>query len=78
MLSTEEELSKLKEEKNQARICASKTPKVWQWCDKLRATYSKGAEKQENWTNVSAAIYESDCRFHEHCNINCKIVIRIL
>ena len=42
VLSTEEELSKLKSDNNETSICVLKTPKFWQWCDKSRATYSKG------------------------------------
>ena len=47
VLSTEEELSKLKNEENEASISVIKTPKFWQLCDKSRATYSKGGEKQK-------------------------------
>ena len=50
VFSTEDELSKIKEENNEASICVLKTPKFWQWCDKLRATYLQGKEKQNEWT----------------------------
>ena len=72
VLSTEEELSKLKEEQNQASICVLKTPKFWQWCDKSRATYSKGGEKQKDWTNMRVIMYNLTVNLMNHCNIDCK------
>ena len=39
VLSTEEELSKLRNEENEASISVIKTPKFWKLCDKSRATY---------------------------------------
>ena len=71
-LSTEEELSKLKEEKNQASICVLKTPKFWQWCNKSSATYSKGEEKQKEWTNGGALMCDTNCNLNEICNNDCK------
>ena len=72
VLSTEEELSKLKDEQNQARICVLMAPKFWQWCDKSRATYSKRGEKQKDGMNMRAKMYESDCKSNNHCNTDCK------
>ena len=74
VLSTEEEFSKLKDEKSQANICVVKTPKIWQWCDKSRASSSEGGEKLRKWTNISAKLCETDCKFNYHCNIDCKTI----
>ena len=71
VLSTEEELSK-KNEENEASISVIKTPKFWQLCDKLRATYSKGGEKQKQWTTIRAEMYENNCKLNENCNTDCK------
>ena len=72
VLSTEEQLSNLKDEENRFRICVLKTPKFWQWCDKSRATYSKGGEKRKQWTNVRVSMYNTDCNFKKDCIIDCK------
>ena len=72
VLSTEEELSKLKNEENEARISVIKTPKFWQLCDKSRSTSSKGGEKQKQWTTIRAEMYENNCKLNENCNANCK------
>ena len=72
VLSTEEELSKLKNEKNEANISLIKTPKFWQLCDKSRATYSKGGEKQKQWTSMRAEMYENNCKSNQICNTDCK------
>ena len=72
VLSTEEELSKLKEERNEASTCVLKTPKFWQLCDKSRATYLKGGENQKQWTNTRAEMYDNDCKLNEFCNTDCN------
>ena len=38
----------------------------------LTATYSKGGEQHEDWMNMRVIMYESDCKFNEHYNIECK------
>ena len=72
LLSTEEELSKLRNEENEANISVIKTPKFWQLCDKSRATYSKGGEKQKQWTSMRAEMYENNCKLNENVNTDCK------
>ena len=74
VLSTEEELSKLKKEKNKATICVLKTPKFWQWCEMSRMAYSKGEEKQKQWTNLRAIMYDTDSKFNDNYNIECKYI----
>ena len=69
VLSTEEELSN---EKNEANISVIKTPKFWQWCAKSRATYSKGGEKQKQWTTMRAEMYENNYKSNEICNTDCQ------
>ena len=73
VLSIEEKLSKFKEEKNKASICALKTPTLWLWCNKSRANYSNGKAKQKKWTNTRALMYDSECISNKNCNIDCKI-----
>ena len=29
-------------------------------------------EKQKQWTNLRAAMYNNDCKLNENCNIDCK------
>ena len=72
VLSTEEELSKLKNEEKATSISVIKTPKFWQLCDKSRATYSKGGEKQKQWTSMRAEMYENNCKSNQICNTDCK------
>ena len=72
VLSTEKELSKLKNEEKKSSISVIKTPKFWQLCDKSRATYSKGGEKQKQWTSMRAEMYENNCKLNANCNTDCK------
>ena len=72
VLSTEEELSKLKNAEKEASISVIKTPKFWQLCDKSRVIYSKGGEKQKQWASMRAEMYENNCKLNENCNTDCK------
>ena len=53
---TKEDLSKLKRENNEASISVIKTSKLWQLCDKSRATSLKGEKILDAGENLTQTL----------------------
>ena len=67
VLSSEEEVNKLKDERIRSSISVLKAPKLWKWPNERinsRANLSKGGE----W----ALVHADDCKLSNHCKISCN------
>ena len=67
VLSSEEEIDRLKDERTRSSISVLKTPKFWKWQDakiNSRTNLSKGGE----W----AFVYADDCKLLNDCKIPCN------